>query len=189
MNRPPETYTEAEVESLQKACGRPQYPTNARARALLGLLYGTGLRISEALDLTPGDVDVEQRAVYVRRGKGGKHRHVGLPARHLPALDVWLKARQKLGLNGVHPLFCTLAGRRMDASYIRQLLPRLGRKAGMAKRVHAHAFRHSLAADMASEMVPLTVIKRALGHSNIAITDRYIDHVRPDHVIEAMAAR
>ena len=77
----------------------------------------------------------------------------------------------------------------MKASYIRTVLPRLARRAGIETRVHAHGLRHTHAAELASEGVPLNIIQRQLGHSNVGTTSRYIDHIRPQQVIEAMHTR
>jgi site-specific recombinase XerD len=93
---------------------------------------------------------------------------------------------------GVHyrkPLFCTLKGEPIESAYIRALLPRLGRKAGIAKRCHAHGLRHSAACDLAREGVELRIISAALGHSSLATTDTYLRHLAPQAVIEAMRAR
>ncbi len=63
------------------------------------------------------------------------------------------------------------------------MLARRTKHAGLDKRVHAHGFRHSLAANMAASGAPLNVIQKQLGHSNVATTSRYIDHVAPEDVI------
>lgn len=86
-------------------------------------------------------------------------------------------------------MFCTLAGGRLDTSYIRQLLPRLARKAGIEKRTHAHGLRHTYAAELAREHSPDNVIRDALGHSSLVVTDRYLRDVAPMHVIDTMRAR
>jgi integrase len=66
---------------------------------------------------------------------------------------------------------------------------RLGQKAGIEKRVHAHGLRHSFAAELAMENVPLPVIQHSLGHSSPATTARYIDHIAPTQVIDTLKAR
>ena len=92
-------------------------------------------------------------------------------------------------LNGHHPLFPTLSGSRIQTQYIRALLPRLGRKAGILKRVHAHGLRHSFAAGLMAEGVSVGVISKALGHSSIATTALYLDHIQPQQVIDTLRAR
>ncbi len=92
-------------------------------------------------------------------------------------------------MNGTYPVFCTLAGGRMGDAYVRVLLPRLGRKAGIEKRVHAHGFRHTHAAQLRVEGVDIGIISKQLGHRSIATTARYLDHIAPQQVIEAMRTR
>ena len=103
-------------------------------------------------------------------------------------MQLWLDKRSLLGLNGRQPVFCTLKGAPVKDSYIRALLPRLARKAGIEKRVHAHGLRHTHAFELAGEGVPLHVIQRQLGHSKLETTERYINHLNPAEVVE-MAKR
>ena len=97
--------------------------------------------------------------------------------------------RKALGLKGRRRLFCTLDGRPVQASYVRTLLHRLARKAGIEKRVHPHGLRHTHAAELAAEGVPLNIIQAQLGHSNAATTSRYLDHIAPRQVVETMRKR
>ena len=80
----------------------------------------------------------------VQRGKGGKRRVVGVDAGTVALLGHWLEVRRERRISG-GTLFCTLAGRPLDQSYVRHLLPRLARKAGIERRVHAHGLRHAFA--------------------------------------------
>ena len=76
-------------------------------------------------------------------------------------------------------------GAQVKTDSVRKMLKRRGRKANIKRRVHPHQLRHGFAAAAAKSM-PLNVVQRSLGHSNVAITDRYINHVAPQDVIEAM---
>jgi len=186
---PPEPLTGKEVEALIKVCSR-RAPTGIRAKALIALLYRTGLRISEALDLKPKDVNLDKGTVRVLHGKGDRSRTVGIDSGACAMIQNWLDVRRKqVAINGHGPLFCTLKGDPIDTSYIRRLFPRLAKRAGIEKRVHAHGIRHSLAYELANEGVPIHQIKAQLGHSNIATTSRYIDHIAPTQVIDTMRAR
>ncbi len=185
---PPEVLTDEEVGRLLRACSR-RAPTGLRNRALIAVLYRAGLRISEALDLFPKDVDLEAGSIRVLRGKGGRPRTVGIDPAAGAVLERWLEARTKLGLGGRRPVFCTLGGARMGAAYIRVLFPRLARRAGIEKRVHAHGLRHTHAAQLRVEGVDIGIISRQLGHRSIATTARYLDHIAPQQVIEAMRGR
>ena len=180
--------TEDEVRRLLRACS-PKAPTGIRNRALIALLYRGGLRIGEALALRPKDLDASVGTVRVLRGKGDRSRTVGLDPGAFALVDRWMDVRKNLGVGGREPLFCTLRGAPMKDAYVRVLLPRLARKAGIEKRVHAHGLRHTHAFELACEGHPLHVIQAQLGHQSLATTDRYVRHLAPRQVIEVMRAR
>ena len=77
----------------------------------------------------------------------------------------------------------------MKAAYVRSLLPRLAKKAGIEKRVHAHGLRHTHAFELANEGTPLHLIQAQLGHSSVATTDKYIRHLNPTAVVDAVKQR
>ncbi len=185
---PPEVLTEEEVQRLMRACSH-RAPTGIRNRALIAILYRAGLRIGEALSLRIKDLDLAEGTIRVLNGKGQKARTVGADAGCFALVERWLGERKSLGISGRAPVFCTLRGARLSRAYCRALFKRLGRKAGIEKRVHPHGLRHTHAFELASEGVPPHVIQKQLGHSSAATTSRYIDHLRPADVIEAMRSR
>jgi len=185
---PPEVLTEPEAIALIKACST-RAPTGIRNRALIAVLWRSGLRISEALQLELRDLDLQAGSLRVRHGKGDKSRTVGVDEQTSVLLARWLDRRRKLGPGARATVFCTLDGGRVDPSYVRHLLPRLARKAGLERRVHAHGLRHTYAAELAREGTPINVIRDALGHTSLAVTDRYLRDVAPMHVIETIRAR
>ena len=185
---PPEVLTREEVNALIGACSK-RAPTGIRNRALLAVLYRGQLRIGEALALKPKDLDRTAGTVRVLHGKGDKSRTVGLDEGAWALLELWLQCRQKIGLAARHPLFCTLKGEPLLPSYCRSLLARLARKAGIEKRVHPHGLRHTGAAELRAEGVDIGIISKQLGHSSIATTARYLDHVCLAAVIAAMRSR
>ena len=185
---PAEILTPDEVRALIAACSK-RAPTGVRNRALLVLLYRAGLRISEALALRPKDVDAAGGTITVLHGKGDRRRTVGLDDGAFDVLARWLERRKALGLTGRQPLFCTLDGKPLQSSYVRTLLPRLARKAGVEKRVHPHGLRHTHAAELAREGTPANEIQAQLGHASLATTDRYLRHIQPQQLIDRMRAR
>ncbi len=185
---PPEILTEEEVHALLRACSA-KAATGIRNRALIAVLYRSGLRISEALCVYPKDVDPSAGAIRVLHGKGKRARTVGIDPGAMAIIEPWFDMRTRIGLRGKQRLFCTLEGRPMRDSYVRVLLPRLARKAGLEKRVHAHGFRHTHAAQLRAEGVDIGVISKQLGHQSIATTARYLDHIAPLAVIETMRSR
>ncbi len=89
------------------------------------------MRVSEALALYPKDVDPAVGSIAVLHGKGDRHRVVGIDRGTLAVVRTWLARRPLIDLGPTHHLFCTLAGRQMNSAYLRELLPRLAREAGI----------------------------------------------------------
>lgn len=135
------------------------------------------------------DVDLRAGTLRVRHGKGDKSRTVGVDEQTSALLARWLDRRRKLSPGARATVFCTLDGGRVDPSYVRHLLPRLATKAGLERRVYAHGLRHTYAAELARERTPINVIRDALGHTSLAVTDRYLRDVAPMHVIDTIRAR
>src|ERR1051325_11062677 len=116
-----------------------------RHRALLMTLYGAGLRISEALQLKPADIDGRRMLIHVRGGKGNKDRMVKLSAQLLAALrDAW---RARPGPEPGTWLFPQTGNpdRAMESGTAQRIVSRAARRAGIAKRVTPHTLRHSYA--------------------------------------------
>jgi site-specific recombinase XerD len=185
---PPEPLSPDEVKALIRACST-RAATGIRNRALIATLYRAGLRISEALALLPKDLDAANSTIRVLHGKGDHDRVVGLDAGAWAILQLWLDRRAAAGINGHARVFCTLKGRPVKSAYVRTLLPRLARKAGIDKRVHAHGLRHTHAYELAGEGTPIHIIQCQLGHSSLATTDRYVKHLNPSALVEAMKSR
>ena len=176
---PPEPLTPDEVRSLINACSS-RAPTGIRNRALLVVLYRGGLRISEALGLAPKDLDRDAGTIRVLRGKGKTNRLVGLDPGAWAIVQLWLERRTQLHVPKRAPVFCTLSGEPMKTPYVRALLPRLARRAGIQKRCHPHGLRHSFAFELANEAVPVHLIQQQLGHASLLTTDKS-DERRGEH--------
>lgn len=173
----------SEVERLiSAASGRA--PTGIRNRAMIALAWRSGLRIGEVLSLRPKDVDLAAGTVVVQRGKGRKRRVVGLDSGAAALVERWMVTRSELPVMKSSPLFCTLRGGVIDQSYVRHLLPRLAARAGIDKRVHAHALRHAFALELEGEGAPLTTIRDLLGHSTAAVTDTYLRRIGASDAVE-----
>lgn len=184
MKYPPEPLTTDECRRLISACS-PNCPTGLRNRALIVTLWRAGLRCSEALSLHPRDLD--NGTIRVRRGKGGRHRLIAVDPEAWAVLTTWLERKARLGITG--PIFSTLTGKQMQTSYVRTLFKRLGRKANISKRTHPHGLRHTFAAGLADEQVDIRLIQKALGHSSLSTSARYVDHLNPTAVIDALKSR
>lgn len=185
---PAEPLTPSEVQSLLAQCSR-RAPTGIRNRALLTLLYRSGLRVSEVLSLRPSDVDLSKHTIRLLDTKSGHAQTRGFHPSADDALARWLDTRKALGVpNGKTRLFCTLDGAPVSDDYVRALLRRLGAKAGVDKRVHPHGLRHTFAVELEQAGTPVTVISKMLGHSSVAVTSRYLDHLTNGQAVEALLA-
>lgn len=185
---PPEVLTPEEVASLLAACGQETW-TARRNRALIVLLYRSGLRLGEALALRPCDIDFARGAVRVLRGKGGRARTSGIDPGGAVAVRVWADERAGMGFRPGGALFCSGSGKPVTQAYVRRLLPELARRAGIPKRVHAHGLRHTHAAELRAEGVDVAVIRRQLGHAHLMTTVVYLDHLCPVSVLAVAAGR
>jgi site-specific recombinase XerD len=180
--------TRSEVESLLDRCSN-RSPTGVRNRCLLVLAWRCGLRCQEALDLLPKDVDFDRSTITVQRGKGGKRRVVGMDVGTAAVVQQWTQRRSELRPPRSAPLMCTLAGSPIDPSYVRHLMKRLGRKAGIDKRVHYHQLRHVYACDLVAEGAVLTTVQRLLGHSSVATTSVYLSRLGNSEAVAFAQAR
>jgi site-specific recombinase XerD len=187
--KPIHLLTPDDVDALAASCSRTA-PSGIRDSALIMLLYGAGLRVSEALALLPADVDLDARQVYVRRGKGGFERRVGLLPAAVPWIERWVRKRGELCVGRSRPLFCAIAkgktGKPVSRQAVDAMLKRRGRKAGLeVERIHAHALRHSLAVRMHAKM-PAAAVMAQLGHASLATTSRYLAHLSGRDLAEGM---
>ena len=180
-----ELLTPDEVKLLIKACSN-RAPTGIRNRALIVVMYRGGLRVDEALSLFPKDLNLDEGTITILHGKGDRRRVVGIELGALGIIARWLDRRRSLGLNGRRRLFCTLQGKPLSDRYVRAMMKRKADRAGIEKRVHPHALRHARAAELERAGVRVSVIQRILGHSSLATTQVYLNHLSPTEVIEAM---
>jgi integrase/recombinase XerD len=185
---PAEPLTPAEMAALIGQCSR-RAPTGIRNRALITLLYRSGLRVSEVLTLRPADVNLDAHSIRLLDSKSGQAQTRGFHPSADDALLRWMDERKRLGLatNG-HKLFCTLAGGPLSDDYVRNMLRRLAGKAGIEKRVHPHGLRHTYAFELEQAGTPVTVISKLLGHSSVAVTARYLDHLTNGQAVAALQA-
>jgi site-specific recombinase XerD len=185
----------AEARAWLAEMGRGRRPRFVGIRDLAHgvVLYRAGLRLQESLDLFEEHVDLEAQLVHVLEGKGGVGRAVPIDGQANEILGQWITRRRELGLNGEHPLFCTLyqprPGLAQWDSVAREKIKRAARLAGILRRVHPHALRHTFAKELGEEGASLDTIRRLLGHKRIAYTEVYMDHFFPAHLARFMHAR
>lgn len=188
---PIEVLTAAEIQRLLDACGTRK--EGVRNRALIVLLWRTGLRIAEAVALEPKDLDIHAGTLTVLRGKGKKRRVLGIDAQAIAELAPWIELRATLPIDEDTPLLCDVlghwAGEPLHPSNARKALKTIRRRAGIRKRVHPHGLRHTHATELAEEDVPLHLIQLQLGHNSLATTERYITHLAPVALLRVMRHR
>jgi len=185
-----EIYTKDEVMILADQCNKGV--SGLRNKVLIVVLYRCGLRVSEVLSIKPSDYNQTEGTLRVI-GKGNKMRVVGLDSQTRMNLDLWMLRRKELGINGTSPIFCGISkqnlGKPILTVYIRNLLKKLGTKAGIEKRMNPHNFRHTFAHDLLNEGIGLQHIQISLGHSAIATTSKYLQRFNPRETIETIKER
>ncbi|MCP3963608.1 MAG: tyrosine-type recombinase/integrase [bacterium] len=178
--RPIDILTPDDVQALI-ATASNRAPSGIRNRALIAVLYFSGIRLAEALALLPRDIDLKTGEINVRYGKGGRQRVVGINAHAQAHVSRWMDARVRLGINGRQPVFCTFSKangeprvKTLSPRYVQLMLHRLAGRTPLQKRIHPHGLRHSHAVHLLRRGVPLPHIQRQLGHRNLATTDEYL---------------
>jgi integrase/recombinase XerC len=160
----------------------------ARDRALLEVMYGSGLRVSEVVGLELGRIDLSGASARVV-GKGNKERLVPLGRKSLAALRRYLEVRSKLAHRKTHALdpvalFVTSRGVRMSRRDAYAVVQRFGALGAGRADLHPHALRHSCATHMLDGGGDLRAIQELLGHASLTTTQRYT-HVSIDHLLRA----
>ncbi len=183
-NRLPRDLTVDEMFALLDRI-RSADPASLRDRAILELLYATGLRVSELVSLSLDDVDLRERVVQVV-GKGGKERMVPFGKKSAHALEAWLDAARPLRVRGgnAEAVFLNFrGGGRLTDRSIRRILDRRILEAAVQGHVSPHALRHSFATHLLGAGADLRAIQELLGHSSLSTTQRYT-HVSVEALIQ-----
>ena len=136
------------------------------------MIYGSGLRISEAVAIRIEDVDSENMRLFVRNGKGERERYTVLPEASLEMLRKCYKIYKPKHPEGY--LFLNREGKPLKSERLRVFFRRYRRKAGIDDRFIVHSLRHSFATKLVEEGVPLVQVKELLGHSCIRSTMTYV---------------
>jgi integrase/recombinase XerD len=180
----PRTLSPAEAERLVDAASGST-PRAMRDRALVELLYGAGLRVSEAVGLVKASVDLEGRIVRVL-GKGGKERLVPLGRPAAEALRRYMAlGRPHLDRRHRPDLFLNARGGALTRAGAFLVLRKIADRAGLEPgRVHPHLLRHSFATHLLEGGADLRSVQEMLGHADVATTERYT-HVSDRHRREA----
>ncbi len=175
-------------EEVERLIAQPKTDTlpGLRDRAILELLFSSGLRVSELVNLNKDHINLKRREFTVR-GKGQKDRPVFIS----PAAAHWLELYLDKRTDTVSPLFVRYSGskqvdrsgnfHRLTARSIQRMVGRQARLAGITKHVSPHTLRHSFATDLLMNGADLRSVQALLGHSNIATTQIYT-HITDPHL-------
>lgn len=147
-------------------------PLVARDRAILELLYSSGLRLSELTGLSLGDIDLADASMRVT-GKGRKERLLPVGRKAITALKSWLERRPQLANIEERALFVSSRGKRLGERSVQQRLDHWGRRQGISGKVHPHKLRHSFASHMLESSGDLRAVQDLLGHEDISTTQIY----------------
>ena len=148
-------------------------PFGLRDRAILELLYGAGLRVSELVGLDGSDIDLANRQTRVL-GKGDQERVALFGDLAAEALQRYLEdGRPELAAGAEAALFLNRSGGRLSARSVQTIVRRMGMQAGIAQRVHPHLLRHSFATHMLEGDADLRVVQHLLGHASADTTQIY----------------
>ncbi len=182
----PKAITPNEVDELLEQPARRSTPEAKRDRAMLELLYATGMRVTELMSLDVGNLTLDPRAPFVRCiGKGAKERSIPIHDHALEALNGYLEdGRPLLVRNHNEPaLFVNRRGERLTRQGFWLILKGYARAANLGSDVTPHTLRHSFATHMLRGGMPLRNVQEMLGHANISTTQVYT-HLTSDHVRE-----
>ena len=177
--RNPAVLDETEVQALLDMPGEGLQAV--RGRAILELLYASGIRCAELVSLDVGEVDLEARMVRVV-GKGRKERVVLFGHRAQETLRAWLGARVRLRPR-TDALFLNARGGRLTDRSVRTLVARRVEQAALLRRCSPHTLRHSFATHLLTRGADLRAIQELLGHASLSTTQRYT-HVDTRHLLE-----
>lgn len=176
--RLPRVLSRAQVETLLEPA--PAGPTELRDRAVLELLYGSGLRVSELCGLAPGDLDLARGTVTVW-GKGSKQRQVPMSAPSVEAVRRWLSDGRPALAGPESPAdaaFLNARGRRLGTRDVRRILDRHS-----PSPTHPHALRHTFATHLLDGGADLRAVQEMLGHASLQTTQVYT-HVSKERLLQ-----
>ena len=161
-------------------------PLAVRDKAIMELLYSSGLRLAELTGLAPDDVNFRDATVRVT-GKGAKTRIVPVGSFALAALKDWLATRAQLAKPAAGALFVGRDGAALGPRAVQARLKQWALKLGLADKVHPHALRHSFASHLLQSSGDLRAVQEMLGHASISTTQVYT-HLDFQHLAKAYDA-
>ncbi|HEX9295720.1 MAG TPA: tyrosine recombinase XerC [Polyangiaceae bacterium] len=182
VRRPLPTFLSVDAAREVVESAQEEDPAAIRDRAILEVLYGSGLRVAELVGLELGDIELHARTVRVV-GKGKKERVVPLGRPAVRALERYLAVRSRLAQSHPTALFQSNRGARIGVRHVQLMVSRHGALGAGRADVHPHALRHTCATHMLEGGADLRAIQEMLGHASLATTQRYT-HVSLDQLMK-----
>jgi integrase/recombinase XerD len=160
-----------EPEEAQNLLKQPdkRYPTGLSNKAMLSLMLHCGLRVSEVVNLRPGNINLTKGKLRVENGKGNKDRDLAILEYLTDLFDSWRKKRPESSF-----FFSTLEGKKLSIRYLQQMVKRYALKAGINKNISPHTLRHTYATQYCKQTKDIETLRRILGHSDIGTITIYI---------------
>jgi site-specific recombinase XerD len=160
-----------EPEEAQNLLKQPnkRYPTGLRNKAIISLMLHCGLRVSEVVNLRPGNINLTKGKLRIESGKGNKDRDLAIPEYLMECLSSWRKKRPQSDF-----FFSTLQGEKLSIRYLQQMVKRYAQKAGITKKISPHVLRHTYTTQYYRQTKDIETLRRILGHSDISTTTIYI---------------
>ncbi len=145
-----------------------------RDRALLELLYATGIRVGELVGMNVEDINFGDRLIRVR-GKGKKERLLPFGRTAERCLRIYLHMRRFINKGKIEekPLFLNYRGKRLTSRSVERIVDKYIRRAALRRKISPHSLRHSFASHLLSRGADLRVIQELLGHESLATTQKY----------------
>ena len=168
--------TKEELSTFFNACDDYMYKT------IFMLIYGSGLRVSEAVNLKIEDIDSKKMRIFVRAGKGGKDRYTVLPKVSLEMLRKYYKINKPKHPEGY--IFLNREGNQIKTERTRVFFRRYRRKAKIDEKFVVHTLRHGFATDLIERGASILEVKELMGHSNIRSTMEYIHVAKVELSVE-----
>ncbi|KRM88074.1 tyrosine recombinase XerC [Lacticaseibacillus thailandensis] len=183
--RLPQFFYEPEIAQLFKAVEGDD-PADIRDRALLEVLYDTGMRVSEVANLTVEQVDLQMHAILVH-GKGNKDRYVLFGDQAATAIKCYVDTVRAdlMAVSGLwtNRMFLNQHGRPITPRGIEYVLDRVVERTSLTTKIHPHMLRHSFATHMLNHGADLRTVQELLGHSSLSTTQIYT-HVTTAHLVK-----
>lgn len=169
----PETLSLHEIDSMIAEIDMTK-PESHRNRAIIEMLYGSGLRVSELVNLKLSEIYLKEGYMRIT-GKGNKQRLVPLSPVAIQWFEYWMQDRSNLDIKTEHKdiAFLNRYGRKLTRAMIFTIIKRLAAAAGINKNISPHTLRHSFATHLLQNGADLRIIQQLLGHESISTTEIY----------------